>query len=133
MTAAETKREARKAKADHEAKLQRQILDWIEVAQPKPGNVLVLRVPDDKFIWPGTPEEETTEEQREIMQACQQVLGVIGRGLSMTGTPIAGGAVIAESMKLEDLPAPWEQHPEMVPPGVVVAKKQILLPPGTKV
>ncbi len=124
MTAIESKREARKAKADHEAKLQRQILDWIEVAQPKPGSVLVLRVPDDKFIWPGTPEEETTEENREIMLACQQLLSVIGRGLTQTGVPIAGAAVLAESMKLEDLPAPWEQHPEMVKPGVVVAKKQ---------
>lgn len=133
MTAIESKREARKAKADHEAKLQRQILDWIEVAQPKPGSVLVLRVPDDKFIWPGTPEEETTEENREIMLACQQLLSVIGRGLTQTGVPIAGAAVLAESMKLEDLPPPWKQHPEMVKPGVVVPKKQILLPPGTKV
>lgn len=128
-----TSAERLRLKRAHEAKLQRQILDWIEIVRPKSGNVLVLRVPDDKFIWPGTAEEDTTEEQREVMQACQQVLSVIGKGLAQTGTQIAGGAVLTESMKLEDLPPPWEQHPEMVGPGVVVPKKQILLPPGTKV
>ncbi len=128
MSAPESKRSARQAKAEHEAKLQRQILDWIEVQQPKDGNVLVLRVPDDRFIQPGTKAEDITDEQRATMEACHQVLRTVLTDLGRAGVRMGGAAILAESMKLEDLPPPPQMQGR-----IHAARSPILLPPGTKV
>jgi hypothetical protein len=36
-------------------------------------------------------------------------------------------------MSLEDLPPPWEKHPDAEQPAVEVPKGRIFLPPGTKI
>jgi len=50
MSQGAVRQSASERKLEHEAKLQRQILDWITVVQPKRGDVLVVRVPDEHFI-----------------------------------------------------------------------------------
>jgi hypothetical protein len=36
-------------------------------------------------------------------------------------------------MKLEDLPPPWEKHPDTETHAIEVPRSRILLPPGTKI
>lgn len=117
----------------HEAKMQRQVLDWIQVVQPKRGDILVLRVPDDQFVKPGTAPEDVTDEQKALMQTCHDVLGVLIEQVQRAGVLPGGAAILAESMKLEDLPPPWERHPDAHEPSIPVARAGIVLPPGTKV
>lgn len=115
-----------KAKRDHEALLQRQALDWIEVATIPPGAILVMRVPNEKFIHPGTKREDVTEEQMATMQACHDVLGILIQSLGVAGVRVGGAAILAADMKLEDLPPPNAQKIHLPRPGII-------LPPGTKV
>jgi len=117
------KASASERKREHEAKLQRQILDWIEVHQVKPDSILVLRVPEDKFIYPGA--EEWTPEQEQVMRACHQVITTLVGEITKR-VRLGGAAILSESMKLEDLPPP-------VTPSIPVARSQIVLPPGTVV
>jgi hypothetical protein len=124
--AAERRAEREREKREHEAKLQRQILDWISVVKPQRGHILVLRVPDDKFIHPGTAPEDMTDEQKATMQACHDVMTTLVQNLQVIGTHIGGACILAESMRLEDLPLP-NQSPIVTPtPGII-------LPPGTKI
>jgi hypothetical protein len=120
-------------KREHEARLQRQILDWVEVVKPVRGDILVLRVPDEKFIHPGTKREDVTEEQEVTMQVCHQVLGTLIQSVQQAGVLPGGAAILAESMKLEDLPPPWEKHPDTETHAIEVPRSRILLPPGTKI
>jgi hypothetical protein len=123
------KASAAEKKREHEAKLQRQILDWIEVVKPERGNILVLRVPEDKFIHPGQKLDDTTAEQRATMEAVHQVLRVVIDDLARSGVRMGGAAVLSETMKLEDLPPP----PPEVREQIQQARSRILLPPGTKI
>jgi len=123
------KKAARDAEREHEAKLQRQILDWIEVVKPERGHILVMRVPDDRFIWPGTPIEDASAAQMQTMQACHKVLAILIDDLNRSGTRMGGAAVIADGMKLEDLPPP----PPEIREQIAQARSRILLPPGTKI
>jgi len=123
----------RQKEREHEAKMQRQVLDWIQVVQPKRGDILVLRVPDEKFIHPGTDPEDVTEEQQALMATCHQVLGTLIDNVQRSGVLPGGAAILADSMTLEDLPPPWEKHPDSVEPTIPVARSRILLPPGTKI
>lgn len=123
----------RQKERDHESKLQRQILDWIETVQPKRGDILVLRVPDEQFVHPGTKPEDVTDEQKSVMETCHQVLGTLLQNMQMCGILAGGAAIIGDSMSLEDLPPPWEKHPDAEEPTIPVARSRILLPPGTKI
>jgi hypothetical protein len=130
---AERRAEREREKREHEAKLQRQILDWIEVVRPARGDILVLRVPNEKFVHPGTAPEDITDEQRSTMESCHQVLGVLLQNIQQCGILPGGAAIIAESMKLEDLPPPWERHPDAREETIQTVRSRILLPPGTKI
>jgi len=121
-----------KAQHAHEARLQRQVLDWVQVVQPKRGDILCLRVPDEFFVYPGTDPEDITDEQRSMMETCHQVLGTLMQGVGMSGVQLGGAAIIGEQMSLEDLPPPWEKHPDAREDGLAVAKSKLLLPPGTR-
>lgn len=122
-----------KALRDHEARLQRQALDWIEVVKPTRGDILVLRVPNEKFIHPGTKREDATEAQIATMEACHAVLRTVIESLAAVGVQAGGAAILAEEMTLEDLPPPWEKHPDAEQASIPVARSKILLPPGTKI
>lgn len=126
-TAAERKAQQRREDQAHQAKLQRQALDWLEVVKPKRGEILVLRVPDDKFVYPGTKAEDVTPEQDATMRACHEVLGIVIQSALAAGVKPGGAAILGESMSLESLPPP------PAPPSIPVARPKILLPPGTKV
>ena len=130
MDAVKTERQRER---EHEAKMQRQILDWIQVVQPKRGDILVMRVPDERFVHPGTPREDVTDEQKSLMETCHGVLGTLIQSVGQGGILLGGAAIIAESMTLEDLPPPWEKHPDAEEPTIPVARSRILLPPGTKI
>jgi hypothetical protein len=116
---------ARKAAREHEMKLQRQMLDWIEVVRPQRGDILVMRVPDEQFIHPGTPRADVSEEQEATMETCHRVISEVIENVSRVGIQLGGAAIMAESMRLEDLPPPQ--------PPIPVVKPRILLPPGTQV
>lgn len=120
-------------KREHEAALQRQMLDWITVVKPQRGDILVMRVPAEKFIHPGTKVEDTTEDQRATMEACHKVLGEVLQNVGQSGILLGGAAILADEMKLEDLPPPWEKHPDAEEAAIPVARSRILLPPGTKI
>lgn len=127
MSQGAVKASAAERKQEHEAKMQRQILDWIEVVRPERGNVLVMRVPDDQFPPLGTRPEDLTDEQRELMETCHKVLMEVIRGLAQDGRPMAGAAIMGESMRLEAQPAPPRPgEPVRSPAGLV-------LPPGTRI
>jgi len=125
MSQGAVRQSASERKLEHEAKLQRQILDWITVVQPKRGDVLVVRVPDEHFIYPGTAMEDVSSGQRETMEACHKLMGLLVASIQNAGIPIGGAAIMAEGMTLESLPPPE--------PPIPVVSPRILLPPGTKV
>lgn len=123
------KANATQRKQEHEAKLQRQILDWIEVKKPQRGNVLVMRVPDEKFAPPGTPLEDIPAETKDLMAFCHSVLRALLSDLGRAGVLMGGAAVLSESMSIEDIPPP----PPEVREQIAVAQSRIVLPPGTKI
>jgi hypothetical protein len=115
----------------HEAAMQRQVLDWVEVVRPERGDILCLRVPNQFFVYPGTDLESITDEQRSMMETCHSVLGTLIEAVARTGIQPGGAAVIGEDMTLENLPPPWEKHPDAKPK--VEVPSRLLLPPGTKI
>lgn len=107
-----------------EAKLQRQMLDWMEVYSPKAGDILVVRMPEDRFIYPGTPPEEIPDEKIQVMNALRSLIEAMLQNLKAQGIEMAGACILADGMRLEDLPPPAQQ--------VHRPDTRILLPPGTK-
>ena len=105
----------------------RQILSWISVVQPQTGNVLVVRVPDDVYVAPGTPDEQVTDEQKAVYEQIRVIFKTLVEGLQANGIQPAGGVVITEKMTLEDVAPPPRPGQEMRRPSGLV------LPPGTRV
>lgn len=127
MSQGAVRQNAAQRKQEHEAKLQRQILDWITVVSPKRGDILVIRVPVEKFSM---HPESATPEQRETMMAAHQMMGVLVESVRANGIALGGAAIISDEMTLEDLPPPWAKPGDDSP--VAVARTRIHLPPGTK-
>jgi hypothetical protein len=114
-------------RAQHEAKLQRQMLDWIEVVKPQRGNILVLRLPEDRFLTPGTPPEEATPEKVGSMNAGMRMLQTLADNLDTLGVRVAGAVILGEGMTLEAMmppPAPGQETRR---------QSGLVLPPGTRV
>ncbi len=134
-SAAQRKEVEAERQRQHEAEMTRMILDWITVTRPKRGDVIVLTVPKESFVWPGTAAEDVTEEQSAMMEACHKVLGELLEAVHRSGVLPGGAAILGEGMTLSDLPPPWEKHPDAREPSehLVVPGKSILLPPGTKI
>jgi hypothetical protein len=81
-------------------------------------------MPEDQFIYPGTAPEDIPPEKIAVMNALRSLVEALLQNLKATGIEMAGAAIIADGMKLEDLPPPTQQ--------VVRPDTRILLPPGTK-
>lgn len=115
---------------NEDAKLQRRVLDWIETVKPVAGDILVLRVPSELWVKPGTAAEDVTPEQESTMREAHHVLGTVLANVRNNGIQLAGAAILSEDMTLEDLPPPpgWAKQPT-----IQVPQSRILLPPGTKI
>ncbi len=137
-----TKREARAAAAaeraaerEHEVELTKLVLSWLGTTTPKRGDILVLTVPAEYFPMPGTPQEEITPEQMAMMEHAHTVFRTCLQQVERAGILLGGACLIGEGMRLEDMPPPWEKHPDAQAASerIVTPGKRILLPPGTKI
>jgi len=138
---AETKREAkalavaeRQAEREHELAMTKMLLDRLATVTPKRGDIITMTVPAEHFIYPGTKPEDMTEEQKVWMEQCHTVLQTVLDNLMKQGILPGGAAILGEGMRLENLPPPWEKHPDAREPTekIVTPGKRIYLPPGTK-
>lgn len=111
------------------------VLDWITTVSPKRGDILVLTVPQEFFVYPGTQPEDISAGQQEMMETAHRVLGQLIEGVRSVGVIVGGAAILGEGMTLADLPPPWEKHPDAKDPSekLAVARSRIVLPPGTKI
>jgi hypothetical protein len=123
--------EAKEKQRAHEERMTKMILDWVATVTPKRGDIVVLTVPTEYFVWPGTDPEDVTEEQSEMMETCHKVLGTLLQGVMQQGILPGGAAILGEGMSLSDLPPPWEKHPDARSP-IAIPNSRIVLPPGTK-
>jgi hypothetical protein len=114
------------------------MLDWIEVVRPQRGDILVMRVPDDKFVHPGTAREDITDEQHETMTTCHRVIGEVINNVARMGIQLghhgrvdeAGGSASATATDpdspAEDL-APTRDAGVMLAEGVYISGTVLVL------
>lgn len=141
MSAAqETKREARAAAAaerdaerEHELAITKLILDRVATLTAKRGDIIVLTVPADKFIYPGTKPEDMDDERKAWMEQCHAVLNTLCNNLVQQGILPGGACILGEGMTLKDLPPPWEKHPDSEESKIERPGSRLLLPPGTRI
>ena len=140
--AQQMKREARAAAAterererEHELAMTKLLLDRTTTLTATRGDIVVLTVPRELFVYPGTKPEDVTEAQSQMMEAAHSVLRTICDGLIRQGILPGGAAILGEGMTLTDIPPPWEKHPDAIeePSKIVKPGTRLYLPPGAKI